>query len=192
LNQKQKNTFLLCLHTFSDVFLTVVLCLLLTIVILESFHTVLTCPYFACLGHTLITTTGTDRYFSCHCFINDSLEHTLITIWNVRSYRLKVLFRQIKIMEGFSNVSGTSILVPSVQELAKKNLATVPQRYVQPQREEEMVLISQEPNATLQIPVIDMQRLLSQEYGNSELDKLHLACKEWGFFQVSFISSFFF
>jgi len=93
-------------------------------------------------------------------------------------------------MEGFSNISGTSILVPSVQELAKKNLDTVPPRYVQPQHEEKMVLISQEPNATLQIPVIDMQRLLSQEYGSSELDKLNLACKEWGFFQVSFIFSF--
>ncbi|BAT93189.1 hypothetical protein VIGAN_07211300 [Vigna angularis var. angularis] len=88
-------------------------------------------------------------------------------------------------MEKFSNVSGSSVLVPSVQELAKQNLATVPQRYIQPQHEQQMLHISQQPNtATLQIPVIDMQRLLSQEYGSSELDKLHLVCKEWGFFQL--------
>nr|KYP57143.1 Protein SRG1 [Cajanus cajan] len=47
-----------------------------------------------------------------------------------------------------------------------------------------MVLISEEPNSTLEIPVIDMQNLLSHESGSSELDKLHLACKEWGFFQL--------
>ncbi|BAT93185.1 hypothetical protein VIGAN_07210900 [Vigna angularis var. angularis] len=83
------------------------------------------------------------------------------------------------------NLSGSSVLVPSVQELAKQNLATVPQRYIQPQHEQQMVHISQQPNtATLQIPVIDMQRLLSQESATSELDKLHLACKEWGFFQL--------
>ncbi|KAL9322255.1 hypothetical protein ACSQ67_010308 [Phaseolus vulgaris] len=85
-------------------------------------------------------------------------------------------------MEETKNTSGTSLLVPSVQELAKQNLSTVPQRYIQPQHQEQMVLISQQPN--LEIPVIDMQRLLSQESGNSELDKLHLACQEWGFFQL--------
>jgi len=92
-------------------------------------------------------------------------------------------------MEETKNTSGTSLLVPSVQELAKQNLSTVPQRYIQPQHQEQMVLISQQPN--LEIPVIDMQRLLSQESGNSELDKLHLACQEWGFFQVYSVSSFF-
>jgi len=90
------------------------------------------------------------------------------------------------------NPSGTSLLVPSVQELAKQNLATVPQRYIQPQHQQQVVHISQQPNVgTLEIPVIDMHRLLSQESGTSELDKLHFACKEWGFFQVSSIFSLF-
>ncbi|XP_027928169.1 protein SRG1-like [Vigna unguiculata] len=88
-------------------------------------------------------------------------------------------------MEKFSKVSGTSLLVPSVQELAKQNLVSIPQRYIQPQNHQQMLHISQQPNVgTLQIPVIDMHRLLSQESGTSELDKLHLACKEWGFFQL--------
>ncbi|KAG5141351.1 hypothetical protein JHK84_035119 [Glycine max] len=79
----------------------------------------------------------------------------------------------------------TSLLVPSVQELAKQNFSSVPQRYIQHQHED-MVLICEETNTTssLEIPVIDMHNLLSIEAENSELDKLHLACKEWGFFQL--------
>ncbi|KAL2347929.1 hypothetical protein Fmac_001929 [Flemingia macrophylla] len=86
-------------------------------------------------------------------------------------------------MAEIKNPSGKSLLVPSVQELAKQKLSTVPQRYVQTQHED-MVIISEEPNSILEIPVIDMNNLLSTESGTSELDKLHLACKEWGFFQL--------
>nr|KYP36291.1 Protein SRG1 [Cajanus cajan] len=88
-------------------------------------------------------------------------------------------------MAEMKNLSGTSLLVPSVQELAKQKLSTVPQRYIQPQLED-MVIISKEPNSDLEIPIIDMHQhnLLSTESGTSELDKLHLACKEWGFFQL--------
>ncbi|KAK7272613.1 hypothetical protein RJT34_29326 [Clitoria ternatea] len=82
-----------------------------------------------------------------------------------------------------NNPSGTSLLVPSVQELAKQNITTVPQRYIQPHQHEDTLIIS-EANGFLQIPVIDMQSLLSIESGSSELAKLHLACKEWGFFQL--------
>ncbi|KAL2331276.1 hypothetical protein Fmac_018857 [Flemingia macrophylla] len=87
-------------------------------------------------------------------------------------------------MAEFFNPSGTSLLAPSVQELAKHNLSTVSQRYVQPQQHEEIMVISKDINANFEIPVIDMNRLLSQEYGTSELAKLDLACKEWGFFQL--------
>ncbi|XP_027341598.1 protein SRG1-like [Abrus precatorius] len=86
-------------------------------------------------------------------------------------------------MEEMKNLSGTSLLVPSVQELAKKKLSIVPQRYTQPQHED-IVVISEEGNSKLDIPVIDMQNLHSVESGSSELNKLHLACKEWGFFQL--------
>ncbi|CAJ1957730.1 unnamed protein product [Sphenostylis stenocarpa] len=81
------------------------------------------------------------------------------------------------------NPSGTSLLVPSVQELAKQNLSTVPPRYVQPQLEDK-ILISQEAHSTHLIPVIDLHNLLYAQSGTSELDKLHLACKDWGFFQL--------
>jgi hypothetical protein len=77
----------------------------------------------------------------------------------------------------------TSILVPSVQELAKEPLTQVPDRYVLP--DQKTVVLSN--NTSLpQIPVIDFSKLLSQDLNlkNHELEKLHCACKEWGFFQV--------
>ncbi|MED6118180.1 hypothetical protein PIB30_000159 [Stylosanthes scabra] len=81
------------------------------------------------------------------------------------------------------NPSGTSLLVPSVQELAKQNLSTVPPRYIRPQQHDEDLVIN-EVDHSLEIPIIDLGKLLSVEDGNSELDKLHLASKDWGFFQL--------
>ncbi|MED6174041.1 hypothetical protein PIB30_065138, partial [Stylosanthes scabra] len=80
-----------------------------------------------------------------------------------------------------NNPSGTSLLVPSVQELAKQNLTTVPPRYIRPQQHEDLVI--NEVDHSLEIPVIDLGKLLFEEDGTSELDKLHLASKVWGFFQ---------
>ena len=87
-------------------------------------------------------------------------------------------------MEDIENPSGTSLLVPSVQELAKEKLSAVPPRYIQ---HEDLVISDAD-----HVPVIDMQRLLSTESGTSELAKLHHACKEWGFFQVSLLLLSFF
>jgi hypothetical protein len=82
-------------------------------------------------------------------------------------------------MEKIKNPSGTSLLVPSVKELAKDDkILTVPPRYIQPQLKDPVL---SEIDTFLQIPVIDMHRLISEEVGSSELNKLHLACKDWGF-----------
>ena len=84
------------------------------------------------------------------------------------------------------NVCGKSLLVPSVQELAKDPNLTVPSRYIQ----DDQTLISDDDHALNfpghQIPVIDFQKLVSEQSNgsDSELEKFHLACKEWGFFQV--------
>ncbi|KAK7401738.1 hypothetical protein VNO78_13450 [Psophocarpus tetragonolobus] len=87
--------------------------------------------------------------------------------------------------EKMKNPSGTSLLVPSVQELANQKLSNVPERYIQPQpQHEDMLLISEGDHSTLHIPVIDMHKLLSPQSAISELDKLHFACKQWGFFQL--------
>ncbi|KAK7272614.1 hypothetical protein RJT34_29327 [Clitoria ternatea] len=87
---------------------------------------------------------------------------------------------QPKAMEELLNPSGSSLLVPSVQELAKEGTCIVPPRYIQPQHEN---MVTSEARG-LEIPVIDMHSLLSLESGSSELAKLHHACKEWGFFQL--------
>ena len=76
---------------------------------------------------------------------------------------------------------GTAVLVPSVQELAKEKMEAVPSRYIYPHHQD---LTISEATSSLKIPIIDLQSLLSEESGNSELEKLHLACKDWGFFQV--------
>ncbi|WJX72556.1 hypothetical protein P8452_56424 [Trifolium repens] len=85
-------------------------------------------------------------------------------------------------MEEIKNLSAPSLLVPSVQELAKNDkISILPPRYIQPQHED---YVLSQVDTNLQIPVIDMHNLLSVEFGSSELIKLHLACKDWGFFQL--------
>ncbi|CAK8567161.1 unnamed protein product [Lathyrus sativus] len=75
---------------------------------------------------------------------------------------------------------GTSILVPSVQELAKKPNLQVPQQYLHPNQDP--IDVSNNTNSFEQFPVIDLGKLLSED--SSELEKLDHACKEWGFFQL--------
>ncbi|KAI3962684.1 hypothetical protein MKW92_006113 [Papaver armeniacum] len=75
--------------------------------------------------------------------------------------------------------------VPSVQELAKLTLSEVPSRYIctdDNQLSMDASVITDHDT----IPVIDLQKLLSAEpaTGKLELDRLHSACKEWGFFQL--------
>ncbi|XP_021764186.1 protein SRG1-like [Chenopodium quinoa] len=78
---------------------------------------------------------------------------------------------------------GKSIIVPSVQELAKESITNIPSRYEIENGDQPDRPIN--PSLPLSIPVIDLQRLLHGDFKNhEELDKLHLACKEWGFFQV--------
>ncbi|KAJ4703752.1 2-oxoglutarate (2OG) and Fe(II)-dependent oxygenase superfamily protein [Melia azedarach] len=81
---------------------------------------------------------------------------------------------------------GSSLAVPCVQEVAKESLNSIPPRYVR--LDQDSPIISD--NTCLpQVPVIDMIRLQLSDDGDdnfmdSELDKLHHACKEWGFFQL--------
>ncbi|KAK4857880.1 hypothetical protein QYF36_007580 [Acer negundo] len=78
--------------------------------------------------------------------------------------------------------SSLAVAVPFVQELAKKPLINIPPRYVRPDQDP-APLLSLNSSSSSQIPVIDMQKLLSHDFMDSELQKLHHACKEWGFFQ---------
>lgn len=104
---------------------------------------------------------------------------------------------EIRKEESSSWVYGGSHLVPCVQELAKKPITTIPPRYIQQGHDGDAPnyqvnkINSGETRSSVQleIPFIDMKKLLSQQGSNSsddsdELARLHLACKEWGFFQV--------
>ncbi|CAH2077975.1 unnamed protein product [Thlaspi arvense] len=74
-----------------------------------------------------------------------------------------------------------SIIVPSVQEMVKeKMIRTVPPRYVRSDLDKAEI----NSDLSIEIPVIDMNRLCCSISMNSEVDKLHFACKEWGFFQL--------
>ncbi|KAJ4703749.1 2-oxoglutarate (2OG) and Fe(II)-dependent oxygenase superfamily protein [Melia azedarach] len=84
-------------------------------------------------------------------------------------------------MEPKPTVIGSSLLVPSVMELAKKPLTTLPPRYVRPDQEPPFV---SDARSSEQVPVIDMQKLVSGEFMDSELDRFHHAFKDWGFFQL--------
>ncbi|XVF25549.1 hypothetical protein REPUB_Repub13aG0221600 [Reevesia pubescens] len=86
-------------------------------------------------------------------------------------------------MESELTKLGSSISVPSVQEVAKEALGRVPQRYQRPDQDPPFTSIK---NCSLpdQVPVIDMLSLLSGDFMDVELEKLHHACKDWGFFQL--------
>ncbi|KAG5622234.1 hypothetical protein H5410_007452 [Solanum commersonii] len=67
--------------------------------------------------------------------------------------------------------------VPSVQELAKKKLVTIPSRYVRDDQDRSIATSNYK-----QVPVIDMQRLINSndhDFINLELNKLHFAAKDW-------------
>ncbi|KAL5772077.1 hypothetical protein ACOSQ2_012001 [Xanthoceras sorbifolium] len=84
-------------------------------------------------------------------------------------------------MEAKATSLGSSLAVPCVQELSKQQLTTLPPRYLRLDQDPTFISLD---SSSPQVPVIDMQRLLSQDFMDSELQKLHCACKEWGFFQL--------
>ncbi|XP_019250878.1 PREDICTED: protein SRG1-like [Nicotiana attenuata] len=76
---------------------------------------------------------------------------------------------------------GKSLLVPSVQELEKEHLTKIPARYVRPEQES---LVISDGSVVHAVPVIDLKKLISGDSMDSERQKLHSACQEWGFLQV--------
>ncbi|KAJ4849952.1 hypothetical protein Tsubulata_004843, partial [Turnera subulata] len=81
---------------------------------------------------------------------------------------------------------GKSIIVPSVQELAKESIAEIPPRYARLDQDKPNISTSPDNDSLLSVPVIDLHRLdVEEEWSCSvELERLHSACKDWGFFQV--------
>ncbi|CAN1283323.1 Protein SRG1 [Linum perenne] len=71
---------------------------------------------------------------------------------------------------------GKSLIVPSVQQLARECTDKIPPRYERPQIEPLVV-------SAVQFPVIDVEKLYDDDE-DQELGRLHEACKDWGFFQL--------
>ncbi|XP_008802804.2 S-norcoclaurine synthase 1-like [Phoenix dactylifera] len=76
-----------------------------------------------------------------------------------------------------------SLPVANVQALAaaSSGLSEVPPRYLRPEAESDPVTGD---GGSLEIPVIDMNRLLQPQSSRDESAKLNLACEQWGFFQL--------
>ena len=72
---------------------------------------------------------------------------------------------------------GGSLPVANVQALASNNSSDIPIQYLRLELQSEEVLVDE----SLQIPTIDMRKLMVDD---DEMEKLHFACKDWGFFQV--------
>ncbi|KAI4357406.1 hypothetical protein L6164_001355 [Bauhinia variegata] len=74
---------------------------------------------------------------------------------------------------------GKSIIVPSFQELIKQHLSQIPPRYLRSEQEGTSIF-------SHLVPVIDIHKLAHGhgDSADSELEKLHSACRDWGFFQV--------
>lgn len=76
-----------------------------------------------------------------------------------------------------------SLPVANVQALAAASGQNeVPPRYLRPEAQADPVA---HDGNSLEIPVIDMSRLLQTRSSRDESTKLNLACEHWGFFQVS-------
>lgn len=79
----------------------------------------------------------------------------------------------------------SSLPVPSVQELALQRPEKVPPRYIRDDDDGGGDIIATAiSDPTLRVPLIDMAKLVNAETQEDELQKLHLACKDWGVFQV--------
>jgi len=86
-------------------------------------------------------------------------------------------------MESKTKSLESSLTVPSVQELALQNPQKVPQRYIRDDGDDDFSTFpSSDPSLT--IPLIDKAKLVNADTQQDELHKLHLACKNWGVFQV--------
>lgn len=79
-----------------------------------------------------------------------------------------------------------SLPVPSVQAMVATGghaAAPVPPRYLHPDLARDVVVVADDGDATTTIPIVDFQRLLLLD--PDEYARLHAACQDWGFFQVS-------
>ncbi|KAK1378007.1 Fe2OG dioxygenase domain-containing protein [Heracleum sosnowskyi] len=89
---------------------------------------------------------------------------------------------EVKSMENSGGLGwGSSLPVPSVQELARNDSQCVPERYIQ--KLEDRPLHFETSQVSDEIPVINLSKLAIGDEDESR--NFDFACKEWGFFQVT-------
>ncbi|XP_044478798.1 protein SRG1-like [Mangifera indica] len=81
-----------------------------------------------------------------------------------------------------SHLEDSEFSMLSVQELIKDPNITVPNNYYRPDQEPLKLLNGNDHFPA--IPTIDLERLVSKEHTELELEKLEATCKEWGIFQL--------
>ena len=86
--------------------------------------------------------------------------------------------------ESINQRLGGSLPVPIVQAIADKN--EVPDRYLRPDIDDEPII----SDVDVELPIIDLARLLDPQLYQEEATRLEYACEEWGFFQVNFLHNF--
>ncbi|KAJ3680651.1 hypothetical protein LUZ60_016929 [Juncus effusus] len=78
---------------------------------------------------------------------------------------------------------GNSMRVRNVQALSAKPselTAEILESYIRPEMDDDCMVLGENTEA---VPVIDMGRLMDEEFVEEEMDKLKVACEDWGFFQ---------
>lgn len=80
---------------------------------------------------------------------------------------------------------GKSLPVPSVHQIVRNDSECVPERYIREYKDRPIDFTFCAPNMFDEIPIIDYSLLANGD--EDELNKLDLACKEWGFFLVYYI-----
>ncbi|GJX14947.1 ribonuclease H-like domain-containing protein [Tanacetum coccineum] len=109
-----------------------------------------------------------------------NLAMTMRTKPDVDTLSIDDLYNNLRVFE--QELTSTSKSSASAQN---KDLKDIPSRYIRPEIElDEEVLIDE----SLHIPVIDISKLavVGQPGYDDELENLHVACRDWGFFQVTY------
>ncbi|XP_060197843.1 protein SRG1 [Lycium barbarum] len=74
--------------------------------------------------------------------------------------------------------------IDDVQELKKTKPSSIPERFVRDVIERPKLATVTTPSCNLNIPVVDLSKILNSQDFHYEIMKLSSACEEWGFFQV--------
>jgi len=86
-----------------------------------------------------------------------------------------------EVAESTNQRLGGSLPVSIVQALAARS--EVPEKYLRPEIDDEPII----SDVDVELPVVDLARLLDPQLYQEEAAKLENACEQWGFFQVNFL-----